>query len=327
MNDCTNKDFDIARSLNRLENAPGSVLVVGSLNADLTVAVVDLPKPGQTVTGGEISVFPGGKSSNQACQAALLGARVSMIGAVGDDVYGKTLLSNLEDAGVNIDGVLVKDDVSTGTAVVAIDDKAQNFIIVSPGANAHMTPEIVEHHRSEIEKASVIGLCLESPIESVFAAATIAQEVGTRVVLNYSPIVQNAQGLLALTDVLLVNEVELSELIHGTVITRDTPDSQLQQVSGALQEHGVGAAIVTLGSDGSLILDGETFTRVEPHRVDAIDSTGCGDSFMGSTLAALAAGFTLQEAGRVAGFCSAHAATRYGAQTSYFSAEGLKTLA
>ena len=315
-------------TLAALDRIHGAVAVVGSMNADYTVTTSRLPGPGETVTGGPLQVLPGGKSGNQAAAAARLGADVRMLGAVGSDANADFLLGELAAAGVDVSHVRRVDGPS-GTTVITVDGEGENTIVYSPGSNAQVSVEYVESAKDALASASVLGLCLESPIETVTAAARLCHEAGVKVLLNDSPF-QPAlpSGLVEAADVLLVNEHEMAQLLGI-----DEPcdgdwngfdwDSALER----MRAFGFEQAIVTLGGDGSMVFDATAETPVErilPVRVDAVDTTGCGDSFMGTVLAGLASGFTLVEAARLASYVSAYAATGYGAQASYGTAAQIR---
>ena len=315
-------------TLAALDRIHGAVAVVGSMNADYTVTTSRLPGPGETVTGGPLQVLPGGKSGNQAAAAARLGADVRMLGAVGSDANADFLLGELAAAGVDVSHVRRVDGPS-GTTVITVDDEGENTIVYSPGSNAQVSVEYVESAKDALASASVLGLCLESPIETVTAAARLCHEAGVKVLLNDSPF-QPAlpSGLVEAADVLLVNEHEMAQLL-GIDEPSDGDwngfdwDSALER----MRAFGFEQAIVTLGGDGSMVFDATAETPVEripPVRVDAVDTTGCGDSFMGTVLAGLASGLTLVEAARLASYVSAYAATGYGAQASYGTAAQIR---
>lgn len=307
--------------------------VVGSMNADYTVWTQRLPKPGETVQGSPMTVLAGGKSGNQAVTAALLGARVHMLGAVGNDSNADFLLRALTNAGVEIDAVQHVDGPS-GTTVITVDAQGENTIVYSPGSNGQVDVPYIESVKSILSSSAVLGLCLESPLEAVTAAARIAHEAGVRVLFNDSPfLAQLPSDLVSNTDILLVNEHELVQLlgmeppIDGDWDMFDWDSAQLR-----LCEVGFSETIVTLGGNGSVVLGWESIgdrtaasmTRIEPIRVSAIDTTGCGDSFMGTVLVGLASDLTLVDAVRLASYVSAYAATGKGAQASYGDAGAIK---
>ncbi|NMN00363.1 PfkB domain-containing protein [Bifidobacterium sp. DSM 109958] len=307
--------------LQSLSSASGTVAIVGSMNADYTVVTDRLPAPGETIEGGPLRILPGGKSANQASSAALLGAKVRMFGAVGSDSNADFLLGHLSRAGVDT-GEVLRVPGASGTTVITVDAHGENTIVYSPGSNGLVDAAYVEGHRRAIEEASVLGLCLESPMDAVIAAARAAHGAGVPVLLNDSPFVADLpEELVALADILLVNEHEAAELLSVPSLAgfaETGPD--WDDVAARMARLGFSRAVITLGGEGSMVLDGDVRHRVAPVRVDAKDTTGCGDAFMGTILAGLAAGFTLAQSARMGSYVSAYAATGYGAQASYGTA-------
>jgi ribokinase len=290
------------------------VVIVGSLNADLFVEVAALPRPGETVRGSDLTVRPGGKGANQAAAAGLLGADVTMIGAVGADDHGRLLLSAAASAGVRTE-VIRTVDVATGTAMITVDGQGENTIIVSAGANALLSRD--DARAGIQDRTVVVGLCLEIGAETVSASVARAKEVGATVVLNLSPFRRVEPGVLAGVDVLLVNEIELGQLVGAF--------DDLDQARSRLADAGIGRAVVTLGDAGAAILDadGPTIRRIASPRVEVVDTTGCGDAFAGALITRLAAGDELDDAVITAVLVGAYAATGRGAQPSYPTAQQL----
>ena len=304
----------------------GDVVIIGSLNADLVVRTQRHPEPGETVQGGPLSTAPGGKSANQAVAAARLGARVRMVGAVGDDPHGQMLLESLEGHGVDTAHVASLSDTATGTAVITVSEDGENTIVISPGANGEVAPERITPEL--FDGVRTLALTFEIPAETVIAAARAAHDAGVTVVLNPSPFRQPESELLERTDLLVVNAHEMAQL-SGTEIPDD--DSQWQRAGQRLAETtGVADAVVTLGPDGAVLLrtrDGRTQAqRVAGHRVQAVDTTGAGDSVTGTLAAALAAGTELPAAVELAMRVGAIATRSEGAQPSYPSRAQLDEL-
>ncbi|TCL76569.1 MULTISPECIES: ribokinase [unclassified Curtobacterium] len=271
-----------------------TIVIVGSLNADLVVRTERFPKPGETLHGSDLAILPGGKSANQAVAAGRLGGTVRMIGAVGDDGNGALLRDSVAAAGADTTHVAVREGVATGTAVITVDAAGENTIVISAGANGTLTPDDVP--ADAFDDAGVLGLCLEVSIDVVLAAARAAHAAGVTVLTNLSPFGDVPAELLELTDVLLVNEHEAE----------------------SLGEHGVARSIVTRGGSGCLVHDGEADpVSIDAVRVEPVDTTGCGDAFMGSVALRLAAGDSLVDAARFAVGVGAYAATKAGAQASY----------
>ncbi|MCC3284046.1 ribokinase [Arthrobacter caoxuetaonis] len=289
------------------------VVVVGSLNADLTVRTERFPQPGETLTGSELVIVPGGKSANQAAAAAILGADVVLCGAVGADGHGDLLLEAAAGAGVDISAVVRREGTATGTAMIVVDAAGENTIIVSPGANG--TLQGSDLPASLFTDAAVLCLSLEVPLETVVAAAESAHSAGAQVLLNLSPYRDVPRDLLALTDVLLVNVHEAGQLSGIGDPAADWP-----AVTQSLATRGIGRAVVTLGAGGSVVLDPSSQPAVQAipaTPVDAVDTTGCGDAFTAAVAARLARGSTLAEAAAFASRAAALAAAGPGAQTSY----------
>lgn len=323
---------DVAALFDGLSSAPGAVAVMGSANADLTVRVAALPKPGQTIAGGPLAVLPGGKSANQAATAARLGVGASFIGAVGDDPNGEMLRDALVDAGVDV-AHLSKSGEATGSAMILVDDDAENCIVISPGANGTVDADLVAGHADAIRGAEVLGLCLEVGDDAVVEAARIAHEAGVTVVFNLSPVRDVPAELLELVDVLIVNEHELAALVGDAAAAEGAESGDWSDAATALAaKHGIRTAVVTLGGAGSVVVetgesDAVTATRIDPLPVDVVDTTGCGDSYMGSLMAGLASGLPVNDAARLAAAVSAYAAGGEGAQASYGTADQVRAFA
>jgi ribokinase len=293
------------------------IVVVGSLNLDLVVRVARLPGPGETVAGGDVFRNPGGKGANQAVAAARLGRRVAMVGRVGDDDAGRDLLGSLEADEVDTSQVKVMAGVPSGTALITVSEDGENQIVVSPGANARLTPDDVAAAGTALAAAAVTLLQLEVPLETVAAAARAA--AGT-VVLNPAPVQALPEALLGEVDVLVPNRVELGQLAGGSA--PETVEEALA-MAGRLAAR---AVVVTLGADGALVVEGGQASHVPAVPVRAVDTTAAGDAFCGGLADALAAGVTLQDAARRAVRVAAAACLRPGAQASLPTRADLRDL-
>ena len=310
----------------------GRIVVVGSLNADLTIYCDRLPLPGETVHGNGFAVNPGGKSANQAVAAAKLGSRVVLIGAVGDDTNGTMLLASTAGAGVDISRVRRTPDAATGVAVISVDAHGENNIIISAGANGTLAPGDVAASAELFEGASVMCLCLEVGLDTVEAAARLGHDAGATVLLNLSPYAEIQASLAALCDILLVNAHEASLFLGGAAVPDAGADTAAwAPVRDKFADRGLHRVVVTLGANGSVVLDSGAgaegrITRIEPTRVDAKDTTGAGDAFTGAVAARLAAGDSLPAAAAFASVAAALAATRKGTQTAYPKAADVEGL-
>src|SRR6185436_1009624 len=237
-----------------------NILVVGSLNADLVVRAPHFPQPGETISGEDLQVIPGGKGANQAVAAARLGASVAMLGRVGSDNFGDFLLDNLKSN--NVDMQLVqRDDASTGTAIIVVDSSGQNSIVLSPGANGKVTSADVSH--APLPAGGLLLLQLEIPTPTVLSADQRAKENNLRVILNPAPAKALPQELIALADFIIPNESELSLLTDLPVNDITSAETAAKQ----LIEHGAQNVIVTLGSNGALIVNKYTRTHVDAFKV------------------------------------------------------------
>ena len=297
-----------------------NILVVGSLNADLVVRAPHFPQPGETISGEDLQVIPGGKGANQAVAAARLGSNVSMLGRLGKDNFGDFLLNNLKLNRVD-SGLVQRDDASTGTAIIVVDSNGQNSIVLSPGANGKVSSADVEN--ASLLHHDLLLLQLEIPTPTVLSAAQRAKQHKVRIILNPAPAKQLPDELIALADFLIPNETELS-LLTGM----DVSDiHSAEEAARVLLQHGVKNVIVTLGSRGALIVSGKQVTHVGTYKVEVLDTTAAGDAFIGGFATKLVESggllanpqeqtSALQDAVRYGCACGALATTKFGAQPS-----------
>ena len=279
-----------------------TVVVLGSANADLVVAVPARPAGGETALGSDVQTIPGGKGANTAVAAGRLGAPVAFVGALGTDANGDLLLDSLRSAHVDTTRVR-RVDRPTGTAFITVTPDGENSIVVSPGANAALTPEDVD-----LTGAAVLVASLEIPLPVVEHAVALAAAGGVRPVLNLSPVADLSPRTLAALDPLVVNEHEAHALTGGT---------------GDLLALGPRTAIITRGPRGARVLTPGGTTDIPAPAVAAVDTTGAGDAFAGALAASLATGTTLEDAARTAVLVAAISVTRPGAQPSYPTAAEL----
>ena len=296
------------------------IVVVGGLNLDLVVQVPALPRPGETITGGDLAMHPGGKGANQAVAAARLGAGTATIGRVGADDFGRQLRAALDATGVCTAHVREDPGEPTGVALIAVDPSGQNSIVVAPGANLRVSPDDLATARPLFESARVCLMPLEVPLKTVAAAAESARAAGCAVILNAAPAVELPPELLSAVDLLVANEVEAATLLHGRLPAR--PDD----TALALLALGVGGAILTLGERGLWLAQAGRLEHVPAFEVRAVDTTAAGDAFLGGLAAARVRGAELAEACRYGAAAAALAVTRPGAQPSLPTAVEVQAL-
>jgi ribokinase len=282
-----------------------SIVVFGSLNMDLVTRAPRLPQSGETLTGYSFVTVPGGKGANQAVAIARLGVPVQMVGRVGGDRFGSTLVESLQAVGVGCDGIRVDESTSSGVAAIAIDDRGENHIIIVPGANGQVDLSDVER----LPPAQVLLLQLEIPMSAVFAAA----RSNATIILDPAPApTELPDELYAIVDILTPNQLE-AEQMTGIAVRDQASASAAAKV---LRGRGAGTVIVKMGGQGALCATAEDEFFVPPFPVTAIDTVAAGDAFNGALAAALLEGLTLVEACRWGAAAGAIVVTRIGAQSA-----------
>jgi ribokinase len=294
-----------------MDSGERPVLVIGSLNIDLVACTENLPARGETIFGKTFSRFPGGKGANQAIAAARLGARVAMAGCVGNDAFGSELCAGLTENGVDASQVHTV-GTSTGIAMITVDGAGANTIVVVPGANACVSPAIIDQALSRYETPGVLLLQHEIPAAAVSHAACAAKKMGWLVVLNPAPARAVSPAVLANVDILIPNETEAALLTGRPAASFD----EAALAAKHLMSLGVGSVVVTMGSQGALCATDRATERIAPVAVKAVDTTAAGDAFIGAVAYALAAGRTLNAGLRLAAAAAALSVTRSGAQPS-----------
>ncbi len=287
------------------------IAVVGSLNVDLVADVQRLPRPGETVSAQGLIRRFGGKGANQALAAARQGARVNLIGCVGDDPEGRSYLDQLRRESVNVSTIKTARGTGTGTAFIAVDAAAENQIIVHPGANGLLSAATVRNQRARIAVAGALLTQLEVPLEAVLAGIEIANESGVKVVLNPSPVNAEFPWGGPRIDFLIVNQAEAEALFGKPATTLETDTAAWL---AALEEKKVGSLIVTRGPASVLTLYEGVFAAVPAHTVEAVDTVGAGDTFAGVFTAQHHNGKPFLEAVRWAAAAAAMCTLKPGAQ-------------
>ena len=288
------------------------IVVLGSVNMDLVATMTRMPEPGETVKGDGFFTAGGGKGANQAVAAARLGADVRMVGRVGDDDFGRTLLSGLRSEGIDVRDVAVDGSNVTGVAMIMVDAAGQNCIAAVYGANMACDDEQLEAAKRAMESADALMLQLETPSHVSVAAARHARSLGVRVVWDPAPSAAMPEIGYAITDVLTPNETEAAELTGIRVVDVDSA----RVAADVLLAMGVGTAVVKMGEQGVVAATASERYYVPPYGVDAVDSVAAGDAFGAGLTVALSEGRGLEDALRFASAAGALAVTKPGAQSA-----------
>lgn len=288
--------------------------MVGSLNADLVQSVERLPKPGETLTGDTLQTFPGGKGANQACATGRMGGRVSMVGQIGPDGLGQMLVENLRSSGVDTSHVATVEE-STGAASIYVLPNGENAIVISPGANATLTPDEAKARCAQLGAEDILLCQMETPTETVQAVLEYAKEKGALTILDPAPADGFSLSLLPHASILTPNETEAMQLIESP----DAPISSESDASGVARElrsRGASTVILKLGTQGCFVFTDDITCAIPAYDVEAVDTTAAGDTFNGAIAAKLAEGDTLVSAARFATAAAALTVTKIGAQSS-----------
>lgn len=296
-----------------------NICVIGSLNMDLVVNVDAMPKPGQTIIGSNFKEVPGGKGANQAVAMARLNGNVSMIGKVGEDGFGQTLINSLKNDKVDTTYIQITKG-STGVALITVDKNAQNSIVVSPGANFEVKEEDIDNNIKAIENSEIVVLQLETPLNTIKYALNKAKELNKYTILNPAPAVKLDDEIIKNVDLLTPNETEL-EIISGVSIETE---EDIQKAAQIMIEKGVKELIVTLGSKGSLYINKEKSMFKKAYKVEAVDTTAAGDSYTGALAVALSQDKGIADAMDFASKVGALSVLKEGAQSSLPTLEDVK---
>ena len=290
------------------------IIVVGSCNTDMVIRVDHLPEPGETIIGHDFITNQGGKGANQAVAVKRLGGETAFIARLGNDDFGAKSLRLLTEEGIDTSFVRLTDGVSTGVALIPVDDKGENSIIVSSGANALLSPLDIEAAKPLFEKASILLMQLETPVPTLISAARLAKQFGAKVVLNPAPYPKEPLPieLLELVDIITPNETEAAGMSGVKVLDEESALKAICEIQG----QGVGNVIITAGASGAYTsIDGQ-LVRIPSEKVEVVDTTAAGDTFCGALCVALSKGTDMVQAIRFANKAASLSVTRLGAWMS-----------
>ena len=290
------------------------IVVVGSSNTDLTVKVDHFPLPGETLIGDNFITAQGGKGANQAVAVARLGGDASFVCCLGDDAFGNQSLELLKKEGMDTRHIRLIKGASSGVALIPVDKKGENTIIVASGANAMLSVDDIKKAEQDIKEAGILLMQLETPIPALIYAARIAHGNGVKVILNPAPFPKNPlpQELLENIDIIIPNETEAAYMAGEQI----TDEQSALSVIKKIQDLGVGNVIVTVGSKGAYTLEDSKLINVPAFPVKAVDTVAAGDTFCGALCVALSKGFSMSDAIRIGNKAASIAVTRIGAQPS-----------
>lgn len=289
------------------------ILIIGSLNMDMVIGMKDMPVVGETVLGGNPTYIPGGKGANQAYAVGSLGGNAAMLGCLGNDSHGRALLENMKKSGIDCSGLSMLEQYPTGMAVIYVNEEGNNSIVVISGANRACDVEYLKAYDEMICASDYVIFQMEIPCETVFYGIGRAKELGKTVILNPAPAPENLPDeILAKVDYLTPNETEIVKITGK-------PDETMENIQMGAQElfrKGVKNILVTLGSQGAMLVNEEGVHRYPTKKVDPVDTTAAGDCFNAAFVVGLSEGMTDAEAIQFANTASCIAVTRNGAQSS-----------
>lgn len=288
------------------------ITVIGSSNTDMVIKTSKLPIPGETILGGNFFMNAGGKGANQAVAAARLGGKVSFVAKTGDDIFGKQAKQVFESENINTDFIFTDPDNPSGVALITVDSKAENCIVVAPGANGNLSVHDIDKAREEILRSEIILMQLEIPLKTVIYAAGMAFAAGKKVILNPAPACALPDDLLQKLYIITPNETE-TELLTGIHVS-DTISAE--KAARVLHKKGIQIVIITLGSKGAFCFTSNGFATIPAPKAEAIDTTAAGDVFNGALAVAVAEGMELEKAVELANKAASISVTRLGAQSS-----------
>ena len=288
------------------------ITVIGSMNMDMVVQTGHIPKPGETVLGNHFFMNPGGKGANQAIAVSRLGGKVSFVGRIGNDVFGKQARQLFDEEGIETQFLIEDEDTPSGIALITVDKEGENSIVVAPGANSQLSNDDITKYFDKHTLGGILLIQLEIPMQTVQIAATCAKQNNMYVIVNPAPANEDIERLYNLIDIITPNISE-AEILSGISINNI---DDVKNAASKLVEFGVKNVIITLGKDGALILENNIFTHVPAPEVDVVDTTAAGDVFNGALAVYLSQGKSLVASVNFACQAASISVTRLGAQST-----------
>jgi ribokinase len=289
-----------------------NIVVVGSSNTDMIIKLERIPRPGETVLGGEFSIAPGGKGANQAVSAARAGGNVVFIARVGDDIFGEKAVKGFIQDGINVNYIIPDKNAPSGVALIFVDKKGENSIAVAPGSNANLSPDNIKKASDVMAESLIMLIQLEIPIETVKTAVEVAYENKVSVILNPAPAQQLDDDLLKKIDIITPNETEV-EILTGIKIE---DGKSIEKAGNMLLEKGIKTVLITIGKRGVYVINRDFKGIISSFDVKPVDTTAAGDVFNGVLAVALSENMSLKDAVRFSNAAAALSVTKLGAQTS-----------
>jgi len=288
------------------------IVVIGSCNTDMVVKSDRLPVPGETILGGAFMMNPGGKGANQAVAVARLGGNVTFVSKTGNDLFGKQSIEMYNEENINTDYIFSDPNLPSGVALIMVDTNGENCIVVASGANASLSIQDIEKARNVIESADILLMQLEIPMQTVEYAAKLANDKGIKVILNPAPAAFLSNELLKCLYAIIPNENE-AEMLSGIKVS---DWNSAKQAADIISSKGVDVVVITLGSKGAFIKEGDTYHEVLVEKIKAVDTTAAGDTFCGAICIGLSENLSIEQAVRMANKAAGITVTREGAQAA-----------
>lgn len=294
------------------KNKMAKIIVIGSSNTDMVIKSARVPKPGETLLGGQFFMNAGGKGANQTVAVARLGGTVKFVSSLGNDVFGKRALENFKKEGIDTKYVSISDDQPSGVALITVSEKGENAIVVAPGANNALETTHIDNAIDAIKASDVVLIQLEIPMPVVAYTVRTAHQLNKKVVLNPAPARNLSEDVLSCVYAITPNEIEAAFLTGIEV----TDKNSASDAAKALRRKGVKVAIITMGGHGAYVSCEEFEGMIVSRKVEAVDTTAAGDTFNGALAVAMAEGKTIKEAVTFANYAASLSVTKYGAQSS-----------